>query len=93
MRMLIRSVEVHVHFNARTRVDTVPERSPALQCEGTPKYEKRLTMPYKLKLNRILLRRSHIAVKEQYLVYSNDAHTYLKHSTALLSIQYIHMHI
>ena len=62
MKMLIRSLEVHVHFNARTRVDTVPERSPALHRVGTPKYWKRLTMPYTLKLNRILLYRSHIAV-------------------------------
>ena len=34
---LSRSLEVHVHFNARIRIDTVPERSPALNCAGKPK--------------------------------------------------------
>ena len=29
-RMLSRSLKVRMHFNARTRVDTVPEQSPAL---------------------------------------------------------------
>ena len=33
-RTLSRSLEVHVHFNARTRVDIAPEQSPALDCAG-----------------------------------------------------------
>jgi hypothetical protein len=47
-RTLSRSLEVHVYFNARTRVDTVPERRPALDCAGNPKIENDLPSSIRL---------------------------------------------